>query len=114
MATDVVGKPRWPWPVLAYFPVHIFWNVAFRWVQDGPVDLVRTAVSLLVPVAIAVGLWRRSRVTWVIAIALEILATLLGVGHLLGELTALGAVQIGGALLLLALLLSPSTRQWCS
>ncbi len=114
MATDVVGKPRPPWPVLAYLPIHIFWNVAFRLVQESPLDPVRMGVSLLLPAAIAIGLWRRGRVAWIIAVALEILTILLGIGHLMGELTALGAVQIGGALLLLALLLSPATRRWCS
>lgn len=113
MARDVVAQPRPPWPVLAYLPVHIFWTVAFRWVQDGPLEPIRTLVGLLIPVAITIGLWRRGRAAWTIAVALEILAILLGIGHLAGEMTALGVVQIAGALLLLALVVSPSMRRWC-
>lgn len=114
MATDVVGKARPPWPVLAYLPVHILWNVAFRVVQGGPVEPLGMVVSLLLPAAIAIGLWRRSRVVWIIAVALEVLAILLGIGQLFGDLVPVGAVQIGPALLLLVLLLSPATRRWCS
>lgn len=114
MATEVVEKVKPPWPVLAYLPAHIFWNIAFRLGQGAPWDPARMVVSLLLPAAIAIGLWRGSRAAWIVAVALEVLAILLGIGHLMRELVALGAVQIGGALLLLALLLSPPTRRWCS
>ncbi len=114
MATDVEGTPRPPWLVLAYLPVHVVWSLAFSVAQGGgPAVVARDIVALLIPVAISIGLWRRARVAWIIAVLLEVLAILLGIAHVIGDMVALGAVQIGGAVALLALLLHPDTRRWC-
>jgi hypothetical protein len=114
MAQTVVGAPKPPVTVMAYGPAHVIWNVAFALARGGEVEALQLVFSLLIPIAVAIGLWRRGKPGWIIGLVLAALALFLGVGNLLRGGQTEGVVQVVGSLVMLGLLLAPSTRRWCT
>ena len=110
---DVVANSKPPPTVVAYGPAHVIWNLAFALADDGGRNAGWFG-GLLIPVAVAFGLWKRSKAAWIVGLLVTGLAMLLGIGHLARGATTLGAIQLAGAAVMLGFLVAPPTRRWVS
>lgn len=104
---------RPPWPVVAFLPAAVAWVIAFYWVIDANAAVPRVLTGLLVPAALGIGVWRRAKLAWYLAVASNVGALALGAASFLGGNEDVGLVQFVGGGALLWLLLHGETRRWC-
>lgn len=115
MATDATHarRERPPWPVVAFLPLAVVWVIVFYRFSDGDADMGRVLSGLLLPLAVGIGLWRRSKLAWWLGVGLNIAAVVFGAALFFGENRDTGLIQFAGGALLLWLLLDDDTRRWC-
>jgi uncharacterized membrane protein (DUF2068 family) len=112
LTDSVPTRDQPPWPVVAYGPSHFVWNLFSGFASAGGIELASFAATLIIPLALAVGLWRRLRAAWFIAVVLAAIVVMLGIGHLLTDFVVLGLSQVAGGVVVLLLLFTTSVRRW--
>lgn len=102
-----------PWTIIAYARVQIVWMMVYRITEGTGSALQIVLFGILIEVALGYGMFRRSKVAWIIALILMALPILDVGSSFLRSGPGAGLREAIGIIATLFILLHPRTRAWC-